>query len=478
MRVQTFGSLPHAHFAPRRNWLNDPNGLVRHDGRYHLFFQYNPEGVDHGNMSWGHASSTDLVLWEEHSVALLWDEHAQIFSGSAVFDEGNTSGFGTDEEPALVAIYTAAAADLQTQALAYSTDGGSTWTKYAGNPVLDRGSADFRDPKVFRYRGSAGEYWVMVAVEAVERRVVLYRSDDLKQWSFLSEYGPRGAVEGVWECPDLFPLAVDGDPADVRWVMLISLNAGAPAGGSGTQYVVGSFDGTTFIPEPSDEVLWLDHGRDDYAGVTFSGLPDEERTLIAWMSNWDYAGDLPYREDEPRRGAMTLARRLELTLVDGRPLLRQTPVGPEVAETARVSGIRAEEWTTLPAALPACARVELVVELGDAAGVELRLGHDDNLRGGIALSYDPATGVLAHDRTAADSRFPDAFRSVQSLPTAGGTRLELTVWVDIGSVEVFADDGVSVLTDLTAGAAGEGVSVRGRGGSVDVAHLSIAAPRG
>ncbi|WP_375294198.1 GH32 C-terminal domain-containing protein [Microbacterium sp.] len=460
--------------------MNDPNGLVHHDGRYHLFFQYNPDGVDHAKMSWGHASSTDLVQWEEHPVALLWQDGAQIFSGSAVVDHANTSGFGTAENPALAAIYTSAAPGLQNQALAYSVDGGTTWTTYGGNPVLDRGSADFRDPKVFRYRGAAGEYWVMVAVEAVERRVVIYRSDNLKLWTHLSDYGPRGAVEGVWECPDLFPLAVDGDPSDVRWVMLISLNEGAPGGGSGTQYVVGSFDGVTFTPDDDGEdaaVLWLDYGRDDYAGVTFSGLPEQERTLIAWMSNWDYAKDLPYREDEPRRGAMTLARRLSLTMVESRPRLRQQPVGPAVHNVAEASGIRVGDWTALPVALPPCARIDLAIDLADATGVELRLGHDEERSGGIRLAYDPRSGVLTHDRTHVAECFPEAFRTVQALPTRCGSRLELTAWIDVCSLEVFADDGVSVLTDLTDVATGGGVSVRSVGGPVLIERIVVASPQ-
>lgn len=190
---------PLLHFAPEQNWMNDPNGLVFHKGRYHLFYQCNPEGVVHANLSWGHASSTDLINWEHHPVAIRDDEAGQIFSGSAVVDVGNTSGFGTADEPALVALYTQASQNpnRQSQALAYSTDDGLTWTKYAGNPVLDRGTSEFRDPKVFRYEGEDGSYWVMVAVEAEDRQVLLHRSDDLINWRFLSAFGPERAVDGV-----------------------------------------------------------------------------------------------------------------------------------------------------------------------------------------------------------------------------------------------------------------------------------------
>lgn len=255
---------PALHFTPERNWMNDPNGLVYDDGTWHLFFQHNPYGTRWGNMSWGHATSTDLVHWEEQPVAIpqTFDESGtaieDIFSGSVVVDEQNTSGFGTADEPPMVAIYTSAYtpthpahAGTQAQSLAYSTDDGLTWTKYEGNPVLDRGSANFRDPKVIRYTDpETGEsYWVMVAVEALQYKVVLYRSDDLKTWTHLSDFGPANATGGIWECPDLFPLAVDGDPSNVKWVMVVNLNPGSVAGGSGGQYFVGEFDGTTFTSE-------------------------------------------------------------------------------------------------------------------------------------------------------------------------------------------------------------------------------------
>lgn len=255
---------PALHFTPERNWMNDPNGLVYDDGTWHLFFQHNPYGTRWGNMSWGHATSTDLVHWDEQPVAIpqTFDESGtaieDIFSGSVVVDEQNTSGFGTADEPPMVAIYTSAYtpahpahAGTQAQSLAYSTDDGLTWTKYEGNPVLDRGSANFRDPKVIRYTDpETGEsYWVMVAVEALQYKVVLYRSDDLKTWTHLSDFGPANATGGIWECPDLFPLAVDGDPSNVKWVMVVNLNPGSVAGGSGGQYFVGEFDGTTFTSE-------------------------------------------------------------------------------------------------------------------------------------------------------------------------------------------------------------------------------------
>ena len=279
---------PYLHFSPERNWMNDPNGMVYENGTWHLFFQHNPYGTRWGNMSWGHATSTDLVHWEEQPLAIpqTFDDQGRsiedIFSGSAVYDETNSSGFGTAENPPLVAIYTSAytsahptLAGKQAQSIAYSTDHGQTWTKYEGNPVVNRDSANFRDPKVVRYTDpETGEsYWVMVAVEALQYKVVLYRSDDLKTWTHLSDFGPANATGGIWECPDLFPLAVDGDPANTKWVLVVNLNPGAPAGGSGGQYFVGEFDGTTFTSESTvaDDALPTGEVFAGFDGGTYEG---------------------------------------------------------------------------------------------------------------------------------------------------------------------------------------------------------------
>ncbi|MFI6576271.1 glycoside hydrolase family 32 protein [Nocardiopsis sp. NPDC050513] len=244
---------PQLHFSPAEHWMNDPNGLIHHDGVYHLYFQYNPEGDQWGNMSWGHATSPDLIHWEEQPLALPYTDREHVFSGGIVFDEHNTSGLGTAQNPPLVAVYTSAYTDasdrpgIQAQSLAYSLDGGYTWERYAGNPVLDIGDADFRDPKVFWYE--EGGYWVMAAVVATDHVVHFYRSDDLREWEFLSDFGPAHADGGIWEVPDLFELPVDGDPDDTRWVLIVNLNPGAVAGGSGAQYFVGDFDGTAFTPD-------------------------------------------------------------------------------------------------------------------------------------------------------------------------------------------------------------------------------------
>ncbi|NUT91687.1 MAG: glycoside hydrolase family 32 protein [Saccharothrix sp.] len=264
---------PGFHFTPERNFMNDPNGLVYHEGEYHLFYQYNPDGDTWGNMSWGHAVSPDLVRWRELPLAIPHDADEMVFSGSAVVDHGNTTGFGTVEDPAMVAVYTShrKSDGRQAQSLAHSRDNGRTWTKYAGNPVLDIGSHEFRDPKV---QWQAGR-WLMTVSLSTEHKVRFYSSPDLKTWTHLSDFGPQGAVGGVWECPDLFPLAVDGDPNRVKWVLVVNINPGGIAGGSAAQYFVGDFDGTRFTADtsytPPAGVVLADFEGPDYGSWTVTG---------------------------------------------------------------------------------------------------------------------------------------------------------------------------------------------------------------
>ncbi|WP_218682120.1 glycoside hydrolase family 32 protein [Microbacterium sp. BF1] len=486
---------PRMHFAPRNNWMNDPNGLVFHDGLYHLYFQYNPQGVEHANLSWGHATSADLLRWTEHDPAILWDDTAQIYSGSVVVDHGNTSGFGTDQDPALVALYTAAAPGRQAQALAYSTDGGYVWTKYDGNPVLDRGTSDFRDPKVFRYDDGGDGYWVMVAVEAEDRQVLFHRSDDLTTWTFLSSYGPAGPVGGVWECPDMFPLAVDGDDDDVRWVLLISLNPGGIAGGSGTHYVVGDFDGTTFRasvphPAPPRELLrdgsqsrdelerygWIDFGPDCYAGVTFDGLARDERTLIAWMDNWEYAGRIPGGDSDEHRSAMTLPRRLSLTRDEvGAERLRQHPaVDLDPGESIDLAGVAGS--VVLAEGVAGAARVGFTATFGDAQSVELHIesASDD---GRVVIRQDRTSGRIELVRSG--EKMPLGFHRSPSMRLDRPREVGWDLWIDdlnerVSSIELFAQNGERVLTALVPVASPRTYTVAVIGGTLRGARADVA----
>ncbi|MDI2033371.1 glycoside hydrolase family 32 protein [Paenarthrobacter nitroguajacolicus] len=494
---------PAVHFTARDTWLNDPNGLVFHDGLYHLFFQNNPYGNVWGNMSWGHATSTDLLRWTEHPVAIAGDETEDIFSGSVVVDHGNTSGFGTAESPALVAIYTSAFkagsvhSGTQAQSLAYSVDGGMTWQKYDRNPVLTRDSAHFRDPKVFRYESAQDSCWVMVAVEAQQQKVVLYRSDDLKTWDFLSDFGPANADAGEWECPDLFPLPVDGDPENVNWVLIVNVNPGAVAGGSGGQYFVGQFDGVSFVPEagslaapagitslPDDasrsealqQSLWLDWGRDCYASVSFSNAPDDRRIIIGWMNNWDYANQLP---TAPWRSSMTLARELRLSSGNGGARLVQHPVlGGSEEELLHAGNIElGASALRLPDAVPGAAQViEAEIAPGTAERVELRLLASSDGRQGTVLSYAAGNGRLTLDRSrSGETTFHEKFASVESAPVGleDGV-LKLLIVVDQCSVEVFAQDGKVVLTDLVFPEAhSQENSLAAEGGIATVLKLAV-----
>ena len=288
---------PQFHFTPAQNWMNDPNGLVYHAGEYHVFYQYNPSGPDWGNMSWGHAVSRDLVHWEELPVAIPHDADEMVFSGTVVVDEGNTSGFGTAANPPMVAVYTRfdKTTQVQSQALAYSTDTGRTWTKYAGNPVLDIGSTEFRDPKVFWYEPD--RRWIMAVALPVERRIRFYGSSDLKRWTHLSDFGPANATAGVWEVPDLFELPVDGDPARHRWVLVVNLSPGSIAGGSGAQYFVGHFDGVRFR---------ADDLAQDYRAPAGDVLADfEGNTYGAWTKTGTAFGEGPTRGTLPSQNTVS-----------------------------------------------------------------------------------------------------------------------------------------------------------------------------
>jgi fructan beta-fructosidase len=467
---------PGYHYTPARNWLNDPNGLVWYDGEYHLFYQHNPHGTDWGNMSWGHAVSPDLFAWTELPVALAHTDAEHVYSGSVVVDHRDTSGFGVDGHPAMVAVYTShdPISGRQTQALAHSLDRGRTWTRYAGNPVLDIGATDFRDPKVFWYE--PGGYWVMVVVLALDHVVRFYRSADLRSWHHLSDFGPAGAVAGPWECPDLFELPVDDDPAHTRWVLVVSVAAGAVTGGSGVQYFVGDFDGELFVADDPAAYSWLDHGADYYAAVSFTDDPAGERVLIGWMNNWAYANDVPATAS---RGTMSVPRRHELATIDGRVRLVQRPVrqatwpsdpGLVLENTAVAPGV-----TPLPDAVRG-GRLEIRVSFrpqrAERLGLHVRAGADER----TVVGYDVRRASLYVDRTESGRvAFHPVFPGVHSapLPVRDGL-VSMTVLVDSTSVEVFAGSGEVVITDQVFPDPGSvGLALFAEGGSATVVDLAV-----
>ncbi len=462
---------PQFHFSPKEKWMNDPNGMFFYAGEYHLFYQYYPDSTVWGPMHWGHAVSKDLTHWEHLPIALYPDSLGYIFSGSAVVDWKNTSGFGQNGEPPLIAIFTyhnmaaekAGRTDFQYQSIAYSTDKGRTWTKYAGNPVVPNTEniRDFRDPKVMWHEVSG--QWVMVF--AAFDHVKFWGSKDLKKWEHLSDFGKEwGAHGGVWECPDLFPVAVES-PGDTsqKWVLLLSINPGGPNGGSATQYFVGDFDGkkfslnATFAPSVQGEkAVWLDHGRDNYAGVTWSDVPREDgrRLFMGWMSNWDYATVVP---TEAWRSAMTLPRVLNLKKTGAGYRVFSQPV--EELKKLRAASRKLEQ-TDITGVLDLTqqigispAQMELVLEFepedGASAdfGVELSNANGERYR----IGYNAATNQFYSDRTkAGDAAFSEKFAGkIHVAPRLSSDKtVRFHLFFDVASAELFADGGATVLTDI------------------------------
>ena len=473
---------PQFHFTPPSTWMNDPNGMVYYDGEYHLFYQNNPVGDRWGHMSWAHAVSRDLTHWEHLPLALAEENGVMIFSGSAVVDWKNTSGFGRDGRPPLVAIYTGhhTTKPLQNQQIAFSNDRGRTWTKYSGNPVLDLGEADFRDPKVF-WHASTGR-WVMAVSWPQHRQVRFYASANLKSWTHLSDFGPAGSVAGIWECPDLFPVPVEGQPGKSRWVLVVNVGSGQPAGGSGTQYFVGEFDGTRFVADAGDGALWADHGSDFYAGVSWSDVPERDgrRLWLGWMSNWTYANDVP---TAPWRSAMSVPRELQVRGTPAGWRLIQKPVrelqqlrGP--AERVRhVALDTANAWLAQRRFPTGLAEVELTLDRVPTSG---SLTWECRYPGGAVTRViaDFGASEIRVDRTSAGrSDFSPTFAGVHRGPLRiVDGRLDLRMLLDTSSLEVFAQGGETVLTDLILPPSPElrfAITAAGRGRETRIASLSL-----
>jgi len=434
---------PQIHFTPRAHWMNDPNGLVYYKGVYHLFFQYYPGGSNWGPMHWGHATSKDLVHWKHEPVALYPDTLGYIFSGSAVVDKENTSGFGSGGRVPLVAIFTqhdtarehARRVDVENQSIAYSLDEGKTWTKYAGNPVIKNpGVRDFRDPKVMWYAPT--RRWILTL--AAQDRIMFFSSPDLKSWKKESDFGVGlGAHGGVWECPDLFAMPVKGFSAksDSVWVLFVSIGWGGPNGGNGTQYFTGKFDGHTFT-ENDTAVKWVDHGRDDYAGVTWSNTGNR-RIFFGWMVNGAYAGVVP---TEVWRSGNTLPRELGIDKVGGRYFLVTKPV--------KELSILEEGWKSFKDNVKVEAPFELQLLTGSVGSFRVVLSNNAGER--AVVGFDKGAGQWYVDRSGSgkvDFHKEFAGRHVASRIGLSKT-LSLTLVADVASLELFADDGLTVMSEL------------------------------
>ncbi len=442
---------PQYHYSPEEKWMNDPNGLVYHDGVYHLFFQYYPGDIVWGPMHWGHAVSKDLVFWEHRPIALYPDGNGYIFSGSAVVDGNNTSGFGTKDNPPLVAVFTyhntdhekAGRTDYQTQGIAYSLDNGQTWTKYSQNPVITNGDGirDFRDPKVFWHEESA--QWIMVLVAGDHAQ--FYRSEDLKSWEYLSSFGKEsGAHGGVWECPDLFPLKVNGQGTE-KWVLLISINPGAPNGGSGTQYFIGNFNGTGFTSSQK-EPRWLDWGTDNYAGVTYNNVPSGERIFIGWMSNWAYADTTP---TEAWRSAMTLPRTLSLKEIGDEYTLLNQPLA-ELGTIFKSEISMQFELATGQNEKIGFDHFSQSQLLFKTAGRDFKLTFTNAEGDTLKMAMDGDQDLFTLDRSASGKTDfdPDFAETPQIMPTGGLPEGEvmIRIMMDWSSVELFINEGQYAMT--------------------------------
>ena len=432
---------PVYHHTPLYGWMNDANGLVYKDGEYHLYYQHNPYGSKWGNMSWGHAISKDLVNWQHLPVAIAPDALGTIFSGSAVVDTDNTAGFGAG---AIIAIYTQNS-DRQVQSIAYSTDNGRTFTCYENNPVLTSDARDFRDPKVFWHKET--RRWIMIL--AVGQEMQIFSSPNLKDWTYESSFGEgQGAHGGVWECPDLFELPVEGTN-EKKWVLLCNLNPGGPFGGSATQYFVGTFNGKEFVNESPSKTKWMDWGKDHYATVTWSDAPDNRRIAIAWMSNWQYANDVPTSQ---YRSPNSVPRDLGLFTVGGETYLQSAP-SPELQKLRDISkkrSFRVNGTRTVKEMIPVnegAYEIELSIKNLHADVIGFRLYNDKGEE--VDMQYDMKENRFSMDRRkSGDVGFNENFPALTwTAVESGKNELKLHLFVDKSSVEAFGDGGRFAMTN-------------------------------
>lgn len=447
---------PQFHFSPQKGWMNDPNGLVYFDGEYHLFYQYYPDSTVWGPMHWGHAVSRDLIHWQHLPIALAPDDKGYIFSGSVVIDDHNSLGMMEfdPEKKLLIAIFTyhnmeyerAGRTDRESQAIAISRDKGRTWKKFSGNPVLpNKGDVDFRDPKVLWHEAS--KQWVMPL--AVGDHLEIFTSRDMRHWNQSSSFGKyEGAHGGVWECPDLFP--VKAPNGQEKWVLIQNMGRGAVNGGSGTQYFIGNFDGKTFTNDnPPDQVLWLDYGADNYAGVTYFNAPDNRRIFIGWMSNWfDYAMLVP---TSPWRSAMTVPRDLRLI---------ETPKGLRLAQepVKELTALRGQE-TVIPAknlrkelkinTNSVQQELELEFDLSKAATQDFGFTLSNSKGEALIVGYDRKKQEFYIDRrNSGITDFSKEFPKIHTAPLAETATVKIHALIDASSVEVFVNDGAIAMTEL------------------------------
>ncbi len=446
---------PQFHFSPAKNWCNDPNGLVYNNGTYHLFYQHNPFGNRWGHMTWAHATSKDLIHWKHLPIAIPEENGIMIFSGTCVVDKNNTSGFGKDGKIPMVAVYTGHIENVnQSQCIAYSLDGGITWTKYANNPILDLHKVDFRDPKIFWHEQK--KYWVMSVMLPVEHVVQFYSSPNLKDWKHLSDFGPAGDTSGVWECPDLTGVPVEGMPGKKKWVLQMSMNAAM-------QYFVGEFDGEKFINESAaNTILRPDYGPDYYAAIAYNQLPANHLpTAIGWVNNWNYANDIP---TTPWKSAMALPRNLSVKKINNEWILIQKPVSITNSlqkELYKATDIIVDNKNTLP--IKSC-QFELQVDIEPSAdatcGLRLAAGNSNYFE----IGYNAATKTCYIDRSKSGNiGFNDNFKKLSRFEktiSLKNNKIHLQVFYDNSIAEIFVNGGEAAFTaQIFTNAGDNGISL-------------------
>ena len=458
---------PVYHHTPVYGWMNDPNGMFYmpsspsgNDGQagaaggvYHLYYQWNPYGSQWENMTWGHSTSTDLIHWTAQPTAIEPDALGSVFSGSCVVAPLSSPLGGRTDSPAnleslpqgggleeaIVAFYTSAG-KVQVQSMAVSKDNGQTFEKYAGNPVLVSDQEDFRDPKAFWNEDI--QKWNLILAVGQEMRI--YSSKDLKEWQYESSFGKElGCHEGVWECPDLMKLPVrtdgtpsgtvaatvpDGSPSGVKtkWLLICNINPGGPFGGSATQYFVGDFDGHKFTCDHKD-TRWMDYGKDHYATVTFNNAPEGRHIALAWMSNWQYANQVPTKQF---RSANSVPRDLDLFEYNGQVYCGVTP-------SKELLALRGQVVKTLPRAC------EIVVDIKESAEIVL----SNALGEQVVMKYDASARTFSMDRTRSYASFSEAFPCVTTAPVYGDMK-QLRLFVDHCSIEAFDSEGRMAMTNL------------------------------
>ncbi|MGM9846534.1 MAG: GH32 C-terminal domain-containing protein [Muribaculaceae bacterium] len=441
---------PAFHHTPLYGWMNDPNGMFYKDSEWHLFYQLNPYGSKWQNMTWGHSSSKDLIHWEHQPIAIRQNALGTVFSGSSVIDHNNTAGFGED---AVIALYTSAGTS-QMQSLAYSNDNGKTFSIYNGNPILTL-ETEARDPNMFW-----NEYtkeWNLVLAHALEHEIIFFTSPDLKNWTLSSSFGKgEGAQDGVWECPDLFELPVQGTDQK-KWVLIVNLNPGGPFGGSATQYFIGDFDGKTFTADKNAEGIiptkWLDYGKDHYATVSWSDAPSGRRVLIGWMSNWQYAADVPTLQF---RSANTLPRDITLFQDENGEIFAACSPSPEllalrgkISKSVNRTNINTSSKNfTLPSTNGSTCEILLDIDAAKANQVNITLSNKNGEKS--VIEYNREKHTLLFDRTRSGiTDFSTNFPAITVAPTFENTgKISLRIFIDRSSIEIFGNDGKTVMTNL------------------------------